>query len=114
MSNPYVVKTENFEGPLDLLLNLIETKKLQINTFSLSSITDNYLEKIKNLKDFPMEEVTKFIYVASLLILIKSKSLLPLLEYTQVEEGDIKSLESRIKLYKYVRNQAESIFLTWK
>lgn len=99
----YKVETPVFSGPLELLLNLIEEKKLFINDISLAKVADDYINYIKTIHDFPIAESAQFILVASTLLLIKSKSLLPTLELTREEEGDIKDLELRLKIYKRMR-----------
>src|ERR1035437_5091977 len=89
-----------FEGPFGLLLNLIEKRKLFINDVSLSAVTEDYLSYMNKLGGLPPSEVSSFVLVASTLLLIKSKSLLPNLDLTTEEEGDIKSLEERLRLYE--------------
>ena len=99
----YTVKTTGFEGPFGLLLDLIEKRKLFINDVSLASVTEdylNYMNKLGGLNSCGSTEITSFILIASTLILIKSKSLLPNLDLTVEEEGDIKNLEERLRLYK--------------
>ncbi|KKQ07662.1 MAG: Segregation and condensation protein A [Parcubacteria group bacterium GW2011_GWB1_36_5] len=94
----YTVKTTGFEGPFGLLLDLIEKRKLFINDVSLASVTEdylNYMNKLGGLNSCGSTEITSFILIASTLILIKSKSLLPNLDLTVEEEGDIKNLEER-------------------
>lgn len=98
--NIYTVKTSSFEGPFGLLLSLVEEKKLFINEVSLAEVTEDYLNYVNSLEGVSKEEIASFIVVASTLILIKSKSLLPTLELTQEEETDIKNLEDRLKLYE--------------
>lgn len=117
----YQVSLTKFTGPLDLLLSLIEEKKLAINEVSLSQVTDQFLEYLKNFEEkistsdvnnSPTSDVSTseyqriladFLVVASRLILIKSRSLLPNLVLTQEEEGDIKDLEERLKIYQQFR-----------
>src|SRR3989344_1126361 len=103
MQSDYHIKTEAFQGPLDLLLQLIEKRKLHINDISLAHITDDYLAHIAGLETFPLKEAAHFILVASTLVLIKSRSLLPSLSLTDEEEGDIKDLERRLKEYKRIK-----------
>lgn len=95
----YQIKISGFEGPLGLLLSLVEKRKLFINDVSLSLVTEDYLQYINKLGGLPPDEVSSFIFVASTLLLIKSKSLLPNLDLTSEEEGDIKDLEERLHLY---------------
>ena len=99
----FQIKTTGFEGPFGLLLELVEKRKLFINDVSLAAVTENYLaymNKLGNLGSFRPAEISSFILVASTLILIKSKSLLPNLDLSSEEEGDIKNLEERLRLYE--------------
>ena len=96
----FKIKTAGFEGPLGLLLSLSEKRKLFINDVSLSVVTEDYLSYMNKLGGLPPSEVSNFILVASTLLLIKSKSLLPNLDLTMEEEGDIKNLEERLRLYE--------------
>jgi len=99
----YKVKTEVFEGPLDLLLSLIEKRKLFINDISLSKVTDDYISHVQNLADYSIPDRANFIVIASTLLLIKSKSLLPTLNLTGEEEGSIEDLEKRLKEYQRIK-----------
>lgn len=96
----FKIKTSNFEGPFGLLLTLIEKRKLHISDVSLSAVTEDYLSYMNKLGGLPPAEISSFIFVASTLLLIKSKSLLPNLDLTSEEEGDIRNLEERLRLYK--------------
>ncbi len=95
----FVIKHEQFEGPLDLLLTLIEKRKLFVNDISLSKVTDDYIAHIQK-NTFSMSDVASFILIASTLLLIKSKSLLPALSLTQDEEKDISDLQTRLTLFE--------------
>ncbi|HBB56864.1 TPA: hypothetical protein DEW47_00900 [Patescibacteria group bacterium] len=99
----YLIKTENFEGPFDLLLELIGKKKLEINEISLAQIATQYLEHIKATENFSAEETASFIAVASTLMLIKSQSLIPNLEITDEEEESMDELERRLNIYKFIK-----------
>ena len=99
----YQIKLEQFEGPLDLLLNLVEKRKLFINEISLAAIADDYITHLKQFEQFPVDFVSNFLIVASTLILIKSKSLLPTLSLTPEETQDITELERRLKEYQRIR-----------
>ena len=96
----YQIKTSGFEGPFGLLLSLVEKRKLFINDVSLAQVTEDYLEYINKLGGLPPSEISSFVLVASTLLLIKSKSLLPNLDLTSEEEGDIRDLEERLRLYE--------------
>lgn len=103
-ASAYTVKTSSFEGPLDLLLNLVEGKKLFINEISLAAVTNDYLAYARNLPSGDLSDVTSFLSVAATLILIKSRSLLPGFIVTKEEEKDIVDLESRLALHALMRD----------
>ena len=96
----YQIKTKAFEGPFGLLLDLVERRKLFINDVSLATVTEDYLSYMNKLGNLHHAEIASFVLVASTLILIKSKSLLPNLNLTSEEEGDIRNLEERLRLYE--------------
>ena len=89
----FTVKQQQFEGPLELLLDLIEKRKLFVSDIALAQVTDDYIAHIKSSTEFPIADSAQFILVASTLLLIKSKSLLPSLDLTTEEQADIKDLE---------------------
>lgn len=99
----YLVKTESFEGPLDLLLSLIEKRKMLINDISLSKVADDYICFLQNKEIFPIKDTSDFLVIASTLLLIKSKSLLPGLLITEEEKSDIHDLELKLKIYKRIK-----------
>jgi segregation and condensation protein A len=99
----YELTLEKFVGPLDLLLNMVEEKKLSINEISLAQIADQYILYLKSLEEASKEELASFLIVASTLMLIKSRSLIPSLKLTEEEEVDIKELEDRLKMYKFFK-----------
>ena len=105
----YQIKTANFEGPFGLLLSLVEERKLFINEISLAQVTEDYLNYVNSLGNLSPAEITSFLVVAATLILIKSKSLLPNLALTDEEEGDIRNLEDRLKLYEMYTRLAGNI-----
>lgn len=96
----YQIKLEKFEGPMDLLLTLIEEEKLDITEISLARVACQYLEYIKNNEKIQLENLADFLAVASRLILIKSRALLPTLEFSGEEEEEIKDLEHQLLEYK--------------
>lgn len=105
----FEIQHEQFKGPFELLLNLIEERKLLINEVSLSKVTDDFITYLQQQEKFPMGESAHFILVAATLILIKSKSLLPTLELTSEEQSDIKTLETRLQIYKRIREAGQTI-----
>ncbi len=109
----YKVKTSSFEGPLELLLSLIEERKLFVNEISLAEVTNDYIGYIKSFENMDntkrIADVSYFILIAATLILIKSKSLLPSLTLTEDEEANITDLEKRLKLYQIIKNASVDI-----
>ncbi|MFA5871223.1 MAG: segregation/condensation protein A [Parcubacteria group bacterium] len=105
----YNVQLEKFEGPLDLLLKLIEEQKLDITLVSISKVADDYLEYIRASQDISLENLAEFITVASKIILIKSQSILPNLEIAPEEEKEIKDLEQQLREYKKFKEASEKI-----
>jgi segregation and condensation protein A len=112
MGDEYLVKTHIFEGPLETLLSLIEKRKLFINDISLAQVADDYIAYVKTLDNFPIADSAQFILVASTLVLIKSKSLLPQLTLTEEEEHSVEDLEARLR--EYQKYKALSVHLREK
>jgi len=109
----YEVRLTKFQGPLEKLLELIEEKKLQINEISLAAVTADFLKYLEESKpDYGV--LADFISIASKLILVKSKSLLPGIELTEEEEGDIKDLAHRLELYKEFKAARAHFEILWK
>lgn len=99
----FIIKTEVFEGPLDLLLTLVEKRKLFINDISLAKVTDEYIEFIKRLPEYSVGDRASFIVIASTLLLVKAKSLLPTLQLTEEEHSDIEDLQARLRELELMR-----------
>ena len=97
----YKVSTSVYEGPLDLLLSLIERAELDITTVSLGSVTDQYLEHLRSVENQLPEEISSFLVIAAKLVQIKSEALLPRPpEREPGEEDPGVSLVEQLKLYK--------------
>jgi len=109
----FAVKTPVFEGPLDLLLDLVSKRKLFINDVSLSQVADDFISYIQTHESagrrIPLGESAEFIVVASTLMLIKSHSLLPGLQLTQEEEENIHDLELRLAMHAYFKELSVEI-----
>jgi segregation and condensation protein A len=98
----FELSTSEFTGPIEALLVLIEKRKLPINDISLAGVTDEYLRSVSTITgDESIAHRIHFVYVASTLALIKSKSLLPQLDLTNDEEADIDVLKRRLVLYQH-------------
>lgn len=109
-TNEMSFKIENFEGPLDLLLQLIKQSKLSIEEVKLSEITEQYLKVIEQLSKVDMENASEFIEIAATLIEIKSKSLLPRLqEEGQEEDDDVDLLKKRLMEYQMLKETTEKL-----
>lgn len=108
---PIPIKLQVFEGPLDLLLHLIDVNKIDIYDIPISLITDQYLAYIKGLQDQEMEVMSEFLVMAATLLRIKSKMLLPPDEETLTEDDGIDpraELVERLleyKMYKYAASE---------
>lgn len=110
----YEVKTEKFTGPLDKLLQLIEEKHLEITQVSLAEVTTDFLSYVKTIGEKALPAIlADFLVVAAKLVLIKSKALLPMLELSQEEEGEIHDLESRLRIYREFKVAGEHITKLW-
>ena len=100
-SKKYNVAISNFEGPLDLLCFLISKNKMDIFDISLSELTDKYIEYINEMQELDMEIATEFIVMATTLLYIKSKKLLPIAEPEDEAECEITEEELIEKIAKY-------------
>ncbi len=99
----FQIRTDSFEGPFELIIELIDRRKLSVNELSLTQITDDYIAFVRGHEAFPMEDAAQFIGVAATLLLIKSKSLIPELELSMEEEEDVDDLKRRLMQYESVR-----------
>ena len=104
-THQFQVKHAQFEGPLEVLLELIEKRKLFVNDISLASVTDDFISYIQTKGMLP-DQVAHFLAVAATLILIKARSLLPDLELSPDEQESITDLERRVALYQIISHAA--------
>ncbi len=136
----YELQVGEFKGPLDKLLELIEDEKLDINEVSLAKVTDGFLRYLDDLKNSigaavaaqqepdteavddgnsqafraDLRLLADFVAVASRLIFLKSKYLLPGLELTEEEEADIKDLETRLQIYQQLKPALRILSALWR
>ncbi|MBQ2835591.1 MAG: segregation/condensation protein A [Clostridia bacterium] len=111
----YSIKTENFEGPLDLLCHLIDKNKMDIYDINLSEITDQYIDFIKQMEEMNLDVTSEFLVMSSTLLYLKSKHLLPKNEEDE-EEITEEELIRRIieyKKYKEITNKLKENFLMY-
>lgn len=111
----YKLALESYKGPLETLLDLVVDKKMEITMVSLAEITGDFLKYVEVLEEDPRYRalVADFLVIASKLIFIKSKVLLPNLALTKEEEDDIKNLEDRLKLYQRLKSAEAFIKEKW-
>lgn len=114
MSLSYELKLERYSGPIEKLLGLIEEKKLEITEISLAAVTEDFLKYLRELEAVQAPMLADFISVASKLLLIKSKSLLPSFELTKEEEAEIKELEGRLALYRELKPAMKALQKSWQ
>ncbi|MDQ5962672.1 MAG: segregation and condensation protein [Patescibacteria group bacterium] len=108
------VKLERFEGPYTKLLELIQDHKLSITEVSLASIADEYIAYVRKLQEEEKNlrtsiDISQFVLVASTLMLIKARSLLPGIAFTQEEEKQVTQLEKKLELYKKLQEAGTKI-----
>lgn len=105
------VKLEKFEGPLDLLLQLIEGEKLAITEISLAEVTDQFFGYLNTLPEERSDELADFLVIATRLVYLKSRQLLPYL-YPAEEEGP--DLAEQLKFYKRYADASKIVEGYWK
>ncbi len=119
----YELKLQKYQGPLEKLLELIEARQMDISDISLAEVTEDFLRHLEAIRAEKVGEgekhehlrlIADFIVVASRLVFIKSKSLLPDLALTETEEEDIKDLETRLRLYRELRPAMKNIARLWR
>jgi segregation and condensation protein A len=106
----FTIKLDRYEGPYTKLLELIESRKLSITELTLASVADDYIAYIKTLdQNKDIVDISQFIVVASTLMLMKAKSLLPGVVYTEEEEKQVHDLEYKLELYALLTSASENI-----
>ncbi len=106
METGFKIKVSQFEGPLDLLLSLIEKKKMHVSEVSMASVADEYVDYLKENRELPMGEIANFLVTATTIILIKSANLLPKLNILPEEKVDMEELQGRLAVYQKIRDTA--------
>ena len=105
----FSIKTNSYEGPFEVVLDLIEARKLLVNELALASITEDFIQHVRAQETFPVEETATFIQIAATLLLIKSKSLIPDLILTEEENADVEDLKRRLEAYEKVREATREL-----
>ena len=111
-SNKYAIKIENFEGPLDLLCHLIDKNKMDIYDVNLSEITDQYIDYLNKMEQMNLEVTSEFLVMASTLLYIKSKNLLPsqVDEEKELTEEELLQRIIEYKKYKEISNKLREFY----
>lgn len=100
-TNTYLIKIDNFEGPLDLLCHLIDKNKMDIYDINISQITDQYLEYINQMEEMNLDITSEFLVMASTLLYLKSKHLLPKQQEDEEEITEEELIRRIIEYKKY-------------
>ncbi len=105
------LKLQQFSGPLDVLLALIEEKRMPITDLSISAVTEQYLQHVEKLDAINPEELADFLGIATKLVLYKSKLLLP--QFFPEEEEDEQSLQEQLRRYKLFVDVSKHVSGLW-
>lgn len=114
--NMYEIQTQEFSGPLDALLTLIESKKMDVTRMSVAAVTADFISYVASLKEkkthVSPRVLADFLSVAAHLLVLKSKALLPRLELDD-EEDEVFDLEHRLEVYKACKRIFDTLTHTW-
>ncbi len=102
LQRPYTVHLPGFDGPLDLLLHLIERNQLEITTISLVAVTDQFISYLKTWDEPPLPRLAEFVAMAARLLLIKSRSLLPRMARQDEMDDEPDPLEDAERLRRHL------------
>ncbi len=107
--NEYKVQIEQFEGPLDLLLHLINKARIDIEDIFVSKVTGQYLEYISSIPNLPMDKASEFIEMAATLVYIKSRMILPSGSFDDEEQDPQQELIERLRAYKVFKEASAAM-----
>lgn len=110
-SSQYQITTDVYQGPLDLLLQLIEKAELDITVLSLAQVTDQFLEYVRQMEEERPSEVSAFVVIAARLIQIKAAALLPksVVSANGLDEDSGEALARQLILYRRFKQLADSL-----
>lgn len=100
-SQIYSIKTNDFEGPMDLLCHLIDKNKMSVCDINISEITDQYMQYLNTMEELNLEIASEFVIMASTLLYLKSKTLLPVVENSESEEEELTEEELLRRIMEY-------------
>ena len=111
-TNKYAIKLDNFEGPLDLLCHLVDKNKMDLNQIKISEITDQYIDYINKMQELNLDVTSEFILMASTLLFIKSKSLLPkqVEDEAELTEEELVHRIIEYKKYKEISKKLKELY----
>lgn len=111
-TNKYAIKLDNFEGHLDLLCHLVDKNKMDINQIKISEITDQYIDYINKMQELNLDVTSEFILMASTLLFIKSKSLLPkqVEDEAELTEEELVHRIIEYKKYKEISKKLKELY----
>lgn len=112
-TNKYALKLENFEGPLDLLCHLIDKNKMDIYDVKISEIADQYIEYINEMEAQKLDITSEFLVIASTLVYLKSKELLPkeIEDEAELTEAELLNRIIEYKKYKEISQRLKLNFI---
>src|SRR5246500_2381805 len=113
MASPYKINIPMYEGPLDLLLDLIKKQEMSIHDIQISKITSQYLDYLHKLEELNVDVSSEFIYMAASLIYIKSKMLLPPDPLASAEDSSTdprEELVQRLLEHEKFKNAAQLLY----
>lgn len=114
LDTTFEIKIDEFAGPMEKLLELIEAKKIPIARVSMANVTGEFIAYVQSIQEHTQPYVlADFLVVAAKLMLIKSKELLPSLILTEEEEHDIIDLETRLKIYREFKRAGGLVQNRW-
>ena len=110
VSPMYSVKLEGFEGPLDLLLHLIQKEEMDIHDIQIAHITDRYLEYVNLMEQLDLDVASEFLVMAATLLYLKSQSILPqIVADSEYPIGDREQLVEQLLEYKQFKEAAQAL-----
>src|SRR5690242_6090904 len=113
MNRGFHIETPSYQGPLESLLDLIDDRKLSISEVSLSQVADAYLSHMGKLTELPLGETAQFVLVASTLLLIKSRTLLPDMHLSDDERESVAEPERRLARLQIIRQASRLVKKSW-
>jgi segregation and condensation protein A len=103
----FALRLPNYEGPLDILLRLIEERELEITEVSLAAVADQFIAHIEAIGNKDPQTISQFLSIAAKLILIKSRALLPQISAQTEEQEEVDDLVSQLKAYQRFKRAAQ-------